>query len=115
MSDGTLLSPGTAGDLISDEDMTGIPRQSALLPQLSASNANYKIERTKIAIGDVDYDSGDATPGNALPVRMLFERQSLEDQTVLMLQAPLNDRRGLSGSRNRTADARGSYTRGTNR
>jgi hypothetical protein len=79
MSDGTQLNPGASGDLIADEDMTGTVRLSPLVPQLSATNASYKIERTKIAIGDYGQDRGDPTlEGRAFPVETGAERRILE-------------------------------------
>jgi hypothetical protein len=77
-TDGTQLNPGTAGDLVSDEDMTGQSRLSPLVPQLGTVNAGYKIERTKIAIGAYGSDAGDVTPDAPLAVRTSAERWSLE-------------------------------------
>ena len=88
MSDGTTLNPGVNGDLVSDEDMTGAVRQSSLVPQLGAPNANYKIERTKIAIGDYDQDRGDVSSdgGRPFPIETFVERRLQEEQYMRQIE-----------------------------
>src|SRR5579862_565027 len=82
VTDGTLVQTGSAGDLVSDEDMTGSPRLSPLVPQLGATNAGYKIERTKLVVGDYDTDRGDISSdgGRPLPVETFVERRLQEEQ-----------------------------------
>lgn len=83
-TDGTSLSPGAGGDLITSEDMSGNPRLSPLVPQLGAANAGYKIERTKIVIGAYDQDRGDATEQAGLPVE---DNRVRRLQEAILLQA----------------------------
>jgi hypothetical protein len=117
-TDGTQLNVGVAGDLVSDEDLTGQPRGTSAVPQLGAPNAGYKVERTKIAIGDYGQDAGDAAAATGLPVRTLFERQALEEIVIRETQNGMNalaDARGRSGSRGSVLDARGGSYRGSTR
>jgi hypothetical protein len=90
-TDGTLLNPvqATGGDLVSDEDMTGAPRLSSLVPQLGAVNASYKVERTKIALGDYDTDRGDASSdgGRPMPMETFVERRLQEEQYLRATEA----------------------------
>lgn len=81
-TDGTLVQTGSSGDLVSDEDMTGGPRLSPLVPQLGAANAGYKIERTKIVVGDYGTDRGDVSSdgGRPFPVETFVERRLQEEQ-----------------------------------
>jgi hypothetical protein len=83
-TDGTILNPGTGGDTVSDEDLTNQPRLSALVPKLGASNANYKVERTKVAIGDYGQDRGDPSNdgGRAFPVEQPAEARIYEKQLL---------------------------------
>lgn len=87
MSDGTPLNLGSGGDLISDEDMTNQPRQSPLVPQLGATNAGYKIERTKLVVGPYGYDYGDPTQDQPLPVESRADRQRLELMQLSAIEA----------------------------
>jgi hypothetical protein len=82
VTDGTVVQTGSAGDLVSDEDMTAQPRLSPLVPQLGATNAGYKIERTKLVVGDYDTDRGDISSdgGRPLPVETFVERRFMEAQ-----------------------------------
>ena len=65
MSDGTLLNQGIGGDTIATEDIAlGDSRGDAALP-----TTEYKIPRSKIAVGAVDQDLGDVDEGNPMPVR----------------------------------------------
>jgi hypothetical protein len=83
-TDGTAISTGTGSnatpDLISSEDMTGVVRLNPDVPQLNATNAGYKIERTKIAIGTYDQDRGDVSNdgGRGFPVEFDRERRLFE-------------------------------------
>jgi hypothetical protein len=115
-TDGTALNPGANGDLISDEDMTGQPRQDSKLPQLGSANASYKNERTKIAIGPYGSDFGDAAPGTGLDVRTYQERVALEESMIRdtdcrMATLSSSDR----GRRIQLVDARGGSYRGSTR
>lgn len=86
MSDGTPLNPGVGGDLISDEDLTGEPRLSPAVPQLSSAQAAYKLERTKVAVGPYGTDRGDVDlDGRPFPVEMGAERRLLEAHALLLL------------------------------
>jgi hypothetical protein len=91
MTDGTQTSLGVGGDLIADEDLTGQPRLSPLVPQLGTTNAGYKIERTKIAVGDYSQDRGDASAeGAGIPVEDNRVRRMLElDQLRQLDEAQL--------------------------
>lgn len=113
MSDNTALNPGTAGDLIATEDMTGLPRQSPAVPQLGAANAGYKIPRSKIAIGDVDQDAGDVTFDRPLPAESRATRQRLE--MAQMLEADRDRGMHVQRTRERVSSvfgARGNPDRG---
>jgi len=134
VSDGTQLSPGTLGDIVSDEDMGGIPRQDSRLPQLgnpqaapappimdantATAAATYKLERTKIAQGFYGQDAGDADGYSGLGVRSYFERQALEETAIRETEVRMleigSDRRGSSG-REWRLDARGGVMRGSTR
>lgn len=77
-TDGTQLNPfGVAGgDVISTEDMpVGAARLSPNTPL-----TDYKLPRSKIALGTYDQDSGDVTEQNPMPVKMMYERGLLEYQ-----------------------------------
>jgi hypothetical protein len=110
-TDGTQLNLGLAGDLVSDEDMTGLPRGVADVPQLGSGNANYKVERTKVAVGRYGHDDGDAEPDSPLWVGMRRERLVLEtemlarlDANAMSMQRRCYERVGLSDRRGRTAE-----------
>jgi hypothetical protein len=86
LTDGTTLNTGAGGDLVSDEDLTGQPRQSADVPQIGAGNANYKLERTKVAVGKYGQDRGDVDiDGRPFPVEMGVERRLMEAQEQLAI------------------------------
>jgi hypothetical protein len=113
-TDGTATNPAQpGGDLISDEDMSLQQRASSAVPQLGASNASYKIPRSKLAKGGYGRDEGDVEESNPLPVSSAREREFLERSMVLDYdiraasmctrssreRAATFDRRGSSGER----------------
>jgi hypothetical protein len=92
-TDGTTLNSGSGGDLVSDEDLTGLVRQSPAVPQLGAANAAYKIERTKIVIGEYGQDRGDVSSdgGRPFPVETFAERRMLEVNTAVAIDTLARD------------------------
>lgn len=86
MSDGTALNQATVagGDVIATEELTvGETRGDPALPTTA-----YKIPRSKIAVGPIGGDAGDATPDNPLPVtdrsvRGMYEREQLSSLAKL--------------------------------
>lgn len=73
-NDGTTLNPGVGGDVYSSEDQpVGSQRGDPNLPL-----TDYKVARSKIAVGPYDTDAGDATFQNPLPVESRRERQAAE-------------------------------------
>jgi hypothetical protein len=77
-NDNTALNPGVGGDNISTEDQpAGTQRGDAALPLV-----DYKMPRSKIAIGPYDLDLGDAGQYLPLPVQTLRERGIMEEQMI---------------------------------
>lgn len=75
MSDNTTLNTGTGGDVIATEDIANANQQDADQPLPSPE---YKIARSKIAVGAVDQDIGDAGPDAPLHVRDLLLIQAVD-------------------------------------
>lgn len=86
-NDGTTVASNA--DLVSTEDMTGRPRGTADAPQLGTTAGNYKLGRSKIAVGGYGADQGDASFDSPLPVGMRAERQQLELIRVREMDASL--------------------------
>jgi hypothetical protein len=84
-NDGTTLEPSrdAGGDTISNEDQpVGTQRGDGILPL-----TDYKLPRSKIAVGTYDQDLGDAAHWSApLPVESKQERQMIE-----LMQIAQND------------------------
>lgn len=116
MADGTQLTLGAGGDLVSDEDLTGLPRGSPLLPQVGAANGNYKLERTKIVVGAYGQDAGDATFDAPLPAESRTQRQLAELAGLMSQDNNLAVEAHMSRGRNERATffglSRGTNTRG---
>ena len=73
-TDGTTMNQGSGGDTIATEDMpVGTPRGDQNLPL-----TDYKLGRSKIAVGPYDQDLGDATSDRPLPVESRAQRQLAE-------------------------------------
>lgn len=113
-TDGTSTNPAQpGGDLISDEDMSLQPRAGSAVPQLGATNAGYKIPRSKLAKGGYGKDEGDVEEVNPLPVSSAREREFLERSMLIDAdiravsmctrssreRPQTNDRRGSTGER----------------
>lgn len=111
MSDGTVLNAGVGGDTVATEDIQpgAVGDSRVVLPV-----GGQKLPRSKVAVGLVDRDEGDATDVFPLPtgdrrVRQLAEQQMVRDANTwtasLAARAParervtLLDRRGSDGSR----------------
>lgn len=98
MSEGTALNLGVGGDNISDEDVSGQPRQGGVVPSVPAL-ASIKLERTKIVVGAFGVDGGDPTPDNPLSTGDEHLRKLTEE--LLLRTGP----QGGQGERAQTRDA----------
>lgn len=112
-TDNTTLNPGTGGDVIATEDFpVGAQRLTSDSPL-----TDYKLGRSKIAVGDYGDDAGDAGPHQGLPVQLTRERWALEEMACRAAENALEtstDRRGFA-SRPTLMDRRGSIGRGVAR
>ena len=110
-TDGTALNSGTGGDVIATEDVpAGSPGR--LSPDVPTTD--YKIGRSKIALGDYGDDLGDVCAQNPIPVtsaeRRMSEMDSLRQSEIarysLAAQARCRERL-VWGDRMDTIDRRG--------
>jgi len=76
MADNTTLNSGSGGDVIATEDVQSTNQQDA---DQSLPAPEYKVPRSKIAVGSVDRDLGDATDDTPLATRDRTIQRTLED------------------------------------
>jgi hypothetical protein len=78
-TDSTTLNPGAGGDVIATEDMpAGSARATSDVP-----TTEYKLPRSKLAVGSYGQDAGDVTHENPLPVESREQRQ-IEENLLLV-------------------------------
>ncbi len=80
MSENTVLNPGVSGDTIATEEIANENQQAQSLPP-----PGYKVPRSKIAVGPVDVDLGDASDETPFSVRDRRVCELLE-QTLVELR-----------------------------
>lgn len=103
MADNTTLNPGLGGDVISTEDLPlGAARGHGALPLVA-----YKVPRSKIAVGDVDTDGGDAMAHSPLAVGDYQARRSAEASRLRAQDMSMQKSRSRQGERIATMDRRG--------
>lgn len=111
MSDGTQLNLGTTGDLIITEDHADVEGRHIS----GLTDDDYKMPRSKIAVGPLGSDQGDADKSNPLYIEDRESRRLAEDMMLAALNAQqvsmcvrsyckvtLSDRRGGLGSQRGT-------------
>lgn len=108
MSDGTRLNLGTTGDLIVTEELAvgSSGRATSSLP-----SSVYKMPRSKIAIGAMGTDQGDATDDAPLPTGDRAVRRMLELQQIQAEEASYDSLRSRASCRTYHRGNRGRGTR----